>query len=58
MAIVKQEMSYWSGSDRKTTSHSNFKLRNSKRFLDVVRVPIWCDLRSLVTRGNHLQPWS
>ena len=57
MVIAKQEMSDWPGNNRKITSHSNFKLRYSETPLDVVRgffASIWCDLRSLVTRGNHL----
>ena len=57
MTILKQVMSDWPGNDRIMTSHSNFKLRYSETSLDVVRgffVSIWCDLRSLVTRGNHL----
>ena len=37
MAIVKQEMSDWPGSNGKMTSHSNLKLRLSEASLDVVR---------------------
>ena len=56
MAIVKQEMSEWPGNDR-TMSHINFKLRFSEKSLDVVRgffLSAWFNLRSLITRGNHL----
>ena len=35
--IVMQGMSDWSGSDGKMTSHNNFKIRFSERFLDLVR---------------------
>ena len=35
--IVKQGMSDWPGNERKITSHSNFKLRFSKKCLDLVR---------------------
>ena len=35
--ILMHGMSDWSGNDGKTTSHNNFKLRFSERFLDLVR---------------------
>ena len=37
LTIAKQAMSNWPGSDGKMTSHYNFKLRLSKRSLDLGR---------------------
>ena len=54
MTIVKHVMSKWPGNDGKMTSHSNLKLRYSEMPFDVVFVSIWCDLRGLITRDNHL----
>ena len=36
MAIVKQEMLDWLGNDGKITSQSNFKIKFSKGYLDIV----------------------
>ena len=35
--MLKEGMSDWLGNDRKMTSHRNFKLKFSKRSLDLVR---------------------
>ena len=37
LTTVEQTMSDCPGSDRKVTSHNNFKLRLSKSFFDLVR---------------------
>ena len=41
MAIVKQEMLYLPGNDRKMTTHSNLNLSASKRRLGVDRADLY-----------------
>ena len=57
MTIVKQGTSDWLGNDRKTGVKQQHETKISGRLLVVVRgffVSIWCDLRGLVIKGNHL----